>query len=211
MASRHESIQCSWNLPESSNTLTKSRRQKTQHHYPFEIWHWTSQLLEDSLKLGWSVAIVLLRYCIFQALPFTDISQTGNEKYDLERAERQAKERARAHIKFEELSKSTVQKRKADEEEEKVAEDTSDSDSDSESSSESSVEAAAEPVVTPVPKKKRKLERPESVPTSGSSTPSVTSRESPKNMAEKQRQELRKAKRQKKKKSKRPKRKAVEC
>jgi hypothetical protein len=203
MASRHESIRCSWNLRESSNTLTKSRRQKTQHHYLFETWLWTSQLLEDSLKLGWLVAIVLLRYCVFQAIPFTDISQTGNEKYDLERAERQAKERARAHIKFEEVSKPTVQKRKADDDEEKVAEDTSDSDSNSESSSESSVEATAEPVVTPVPKKKRKLERPESLPTSGSSTPSGSSKKSSENAAQKQRQESRKAKKEKKKKGKR--------
>jgi exosome complex protein LRP1 len=30
--------------------------------------------------------------------------QSGNDKYDLERAERQAKERARAHIRFEEVS-----------------------------------------------------------------------------------------------------------
>jgi exosome complex protein LRP1 len=38
-------------------------------------------------------------------------SQAGNDKYDLERAEQQAKERAKAHIKFQELSK----KRKAPE------------------------------------------------------------------------------------------------
>jgi len=137
---------------------------------------------------------------------FVKAGLTGNERYDLERAERQAKERARAHIKFEELSTSTVQKRKTDdEEEEKVAENTSDSDSDSESSSESSAEAAAEPVVTPVLKKKRKLEIPESLPTSGSSTPSVTSKKSPKNVAQKQRQGSRKARKEKKKKSKKAK------
>lgn len=35
-----------------------------------------------------------------------NLLQSGNDRYDLERAEQQAKERARAHIKFEESSKA---------------------------------------------------------------------------------------------------------
>ncbi|PQE13448.1 exosome-associated family protein [Rutstroemia sp. NJR-2017a WRK4] len=43
---------------------------------------------------------------------FIKAGLSGNDKYDLQRAEREAKERARSHIKFAELSK----KRKVDEE-----------------------------------------------------------------------------------------------
>ncbi|PSS12464.1 hypothetical protein M430DRAFT_72711, partial [Amorphotheca resinae ATCC 22711] len=57
---------------------------------------------------------------------------SGNDKYDLEKAERQAKERARAHIKFEQLSERMKQeeiskKRKADN---NTVSSTSDSESD---------------------------------------------------------------------------------
>lgn len=69
--------------------------------------------------------------------------QAGNDRYDLERAEQQAKEKARAHIRFEQISN----KRKADETEDLAADadDTPSSTSDSESTDHSSLAAAKLP------------------------------------------------------------------
>ena len=66
--------------------------------------------------------------------------QAGNDRYDLERAKQQAKEKARAHIRFEQISN----KRKADETEGLAADvdETPSSTSDSESTDDSIVAAA---------------------------------------------------------------------
>lgn len=69
--------------------------------------------------------------------------QAGNNRYDLERAEQQAWEKARAHIRFEQISS----KRKADETEGLAAgvDETPSSTSESESTDESSLTATQPP------------------------------------------------------------------
>ncbi|KAJ8058542.1 hypothetical protein OCU04_012723 [Sclerotinia nivalis] len=72
---------------------------------------------------------------------FIKAGLSGNDKYDLQRAEQMAKERAKSHIRFEELSK----KRKVDEETTEpnsAKSKTSDESDDSNSSSDSSDEPA---------------------------------------------------------------------
>ncbi|KAI9645326.1 hypothetical protein NHQ30_006062 [Ciborinia camelliae] len=72
---------------------------------------------------------------------FIKAGLSGNDKYDLQRAEQMAKERAKSHIRFEELSK----KRKVDEETaepNKAQSKTSDESEDSSSPSDSSDEPA---------------------------------------------------------------------
>ncbi|KAG4434762.1 hypothetical protein IFR05_009753 [Cadophora sp. M221] len=109
------------------------------------------------------------------AARFITAGLSGNDKYDLARAEQIAKERAKAHIKFGDSSKDGEKKRKAGELE-AATEQSSDS-SDSDSSSKSAPEVAAKPVVS---KKRRKVEKPESRPTSGTSTPAGASNDSEK-------------------------------
>ncbi|KAI9050366.1 hypothetical protein LZ554_005532 [Drepanopeziza brunnea f. sp. 'monogermtubi'] len=86
------------------------------------------------------------------AARFIKAGLAGNDKYDLVRAEKIAKERAIAHIKFNEPSKDAEKKRKAGELEASADEDSS---SDSESSPESSEPAAK------VSKKKPKMTKKE--------------------------------------------------
>ncbi|EKD15657.1 hypothetical protein MBM_06285 [Drepanopeziza brunnea f. sp. 'multigermtubi' MB_m1] len=86
------------------------------------------------------------------AARFIKAGLAGNDKYDLVRAEKIAKERAIAHIKFNEPSKDAEKKRKAGELEAPADEDSS---SDSESSPESSEPAEK------VSKKKPKLTKKE--------------------------------------------------
>ncbi len=133
--------------------------------------------------------------------------QAGNDKYDLERAERQAKERAIAHIKFEQASKDIAPKRKVAEVE-GVVEDSHSSES-SESSTDSSSEssAAAPEEALPAPaihiktkkKKKPKSDNSDSPQTSGSSTPQGTSKKARANAAKKAKREKLKVKRERKK------------
>jgi len=106
------------------------------------------------------------------AARFIKAGLSGNEKYDLARAEQIAKERAKAHIKFGNQSMDLDKKRKAGELEATIGDD-SDS-SDSESSSESAPEPTAKPVSS---KKKRKVHKSASTSTSGASTPAITSNE----------------------------------
>jgi exosome complex protein LRP1 len=130
----------------------------------------------------------------------TNAFQAGNDKYDLERAEQQAKERAKAHIRFEQTSNDTQPKRKVDEVEE-ANENSGSSESDSDSSSESSEagpEKAAPAAMIPK-KKKQKLDQSDSAPTSGDSTPQSISKKSRSKAAKKRRKEKLKAKREKKK------------
>ncbi|KAH7381759.1 Sas10/Utp3/C1D family-domain-containing protein [Cadophora sp. MPI-SDFR-AT-0126] len=87
------------------------------------------------------------------AARFIKAGLSGNQKYDLVRAEQIAKERAKAHIKFGNQSKDTEKKRKAGELEAPVGP-ASDS-SHSDSSSESAPEPASNPVSS---KKRRKVE-----------------------------------------------------
>ncbi|PVH70716.1 hypothetical protein DL98DRAFT_540621 [Cadophora sp. DSE1049] len=103
------------------------------------------------------------------AARFIKAGLSGNEKYDLARAEQIAKERAKAHIKFGNQSKDIEKKRKASELEVPVEDDSDSSDSDS--SSESAPEPAAKPVSS---KKERKVDKSASASTSGASTPAVT-------------------------------------
>jgi exosome complex protein LRP1 len=129
--------------------------------------------------------VIPVQYCI-QAHPPSiqklTIPKAAANKDALQAAELKAKEKARAHIKFEELNKQieerkNAKKRKSDvvdegEENPSVKEDSS-SDSNSDSSSESVKEAS---VATPAPKKnksrkKRKTQEvSESVPTSAAAT-----------------------------------------
>merc|ERR1711977_503839 len=106
------------------------------------------------------------------AARFIKAGLSGNEKYDLARAEQIAKERAKAHIKFGNQTMDLDKKRKAGELEATIGDD-SDS-SDSESSSESAPEPTAKPVSS---KKKRKVHKSASTSTSGASTPAITSNE----------------------------------
>lgn len=97
----------------------------------------------------------------------SDLAQAGNDKYDLQRAEQMAKEKARAHIRFEQVSK----KRKVDDRDEVPATSTKTSSSSTSSNSSSSEPESEDPVPEPVesnpataetaeidqpPKKKRK-------------------------------------------------------
>ncbi len=109
--------------------------------------------------------------------------EAGNDKYDLERAEQLAKERAKAHIKFEEMSKNIEKKRKLQGGSKDAVEDDSDDsdDSSSDSVSASPVEMPEKPVPkTKVAKKKRKMDPSSSTSTSGSSTPQVSTKKSKK-------------------------------
>jgi exosome complex protein LRP1 len=130
----------------------------------------------------------------------TNTFQSGNDKYDLERAEQQAKERAKAHIRFEQESKETPPKRKADEVEE-ANEDSDSSESDLDSSSDSSGAEPEEAPPAPVvhKKKKQKTDTSDSAPTSGNSTPQGTSKKARAKAAKKAKKEKLKAKRERKK------------
>lgn len=134
----------------------------------------------------------------------TNSLQAGNDKYDLERAEQQAKERARAHIKFEQTSKDIASKRKVDEVE-GVDEDSDSSESDSDSSSESSAAAPEEaPPASAIhiktkKKKKPKTDNSDSAQTSGNSTPQGTSKKARAKAAQKAKREKLKVKRERKK------------
>ncbi|KAH8759741.1 Sas10/Utp3/C1D family-domain-containing protein [Hyaloscypha finlandica] len=135
------------------------------------------------------------------AARFIKAGLSGNDKYDLERAEQQAKERAKAHIRFEQTSKETPPKRKADEVEE-ADEDSDSSDSDSESSSQSPEaepeESPPAPVVSEKNKKKKK-DNSDSGQTSGNSTPQSMSKKARVKAAKKAKKEKLKAKRERKK------------
>ncbi len=97
--------------------------------------------------------------------------QSGNDKYDLERAEQQAKERAKAHIRFEQTSKKTPPKRKADEGDEGDEDSRSSEYTDSSSqSSEAEPEEAAPAHIVPN-EKSQKMDDTDSAQTSGNSTP----------------------------------------
>ncbi len=132
----------------------------------------------------------------------TNSLQAGNDKYDLERAEQQAKERARAHIKFERTPRDIASKRKVHEVE--GGDEDSDS-SESDSSSESS--AAAPEEASPAPgihiktkkKKKPKIDNSDSAQTSGNSTPQGTSKKARAKAAKKAKREKLKVKRERKK------------
>ena len=133
----------------------------------------------------------------------TNSLQAGNDKYDLERAEQQAKERARAHIKFEQTLKDIASKRKVDEVE-GVDEDSDSSESDS--SSESSAAAPEEaPPASAIPtklkkqKKKQMTDNSDSAQTSGNSTPQGTSKKARATAAKKAKREKLKVKRERKK------------
>lgn len=136
----------------------------------------------------------------------TNSLKAGNDKYDLERAEQQAKERARAHIKFEQTSKDIASKRKVDEVE-GGDEDSDSSESDSDSSSESSAAAPEEaPPASAIhirtkkkKKKKPKTDNSDSAQTSGNSTPQGTSKKARAKAAKKAKREKLKAKRERKK------------
>jgi exosome complex protein LRP1 len=135
----------------------------------------------------------------------TNSLQAGNDKYDLERAEQQAKERARAHIKFEQTSKDIASKRKVDEVE-GVDEDSDSSESDSDSSSESSAAAPEEAlpasaihIKTKKKKKKPKTDNSDSAQSSGNSTPQGTSKKAKAKAAKKAKREKLKVKRERKK------------
>merc|ERR1712225_67999 len=106
------------------------------------------------------------------AARFIKAGLSGNEKYDLARAEQIAKERAKAHIKFGNQSMDLDKKRKAGELEATIGDDSDSSDSDS--SSQSAPEPAAKPVRS---KKKGKVHKSASTSTSGASTPAITSNE----------------------------------
>ncbi|PMD14370.1 hypothetical protein NA56DRAFT_650948 [Hyaloscypha hepaticicola] len=141
------------------------------------------------------------------AARFIKAGLAGNDKYDLERAEQQAKERARAHIKFEQTSKDIASKRKVDEVE-GGDEDSDSSESDSDSSSESSAAAPEEaPPASAIhikTKKKKKKKKPktdnsDSAQTSGNSTPQGTLKKARAKAAKKAKREKLKAKRERKK------------
>ncbi|KAK0111299.1 hypothetical protein ONS95_001670 [Cadophora gregata] len=104
------------------------------------------------------------------AARFIKAGLSGNEKYDLLRAEQIAKERAKAHIKFGDQSKDVEKKRKAGQLDAAVEIDPNSSDSNS--SSESTPEPTANPASS---KKKRKVDQSASTSTSGASTPAITS------------------------------------
>ncbi|PMD57505.1 uncharacterized protein K444DRAFT_665062 [Hyaloscypha bicolor E] len=134
------------------------------------------------------------------AARFIKAGLSGNDKYDLERAEQQAKERAKAHIRFEQKSKETPPKRKADEVEE-ADEDSDSSDSDSDSSSQSSEaepeESPSAPAVSE--KNKQKKDNTDSGQTSGNSTPQTMSKKARAKAAKKAKKEKLKAKSERKK------------
>ncbi|KAL5331528.1 hypothetical protein ACEPPN_001062 [Leptodophora sp. 'Broadleaf-Isolate-01'] len=133
------------------------------------------------------------------AARFIKAGLSGNDKYDLARAEQIAKERAKAHIKFGDSSKDGEKKRKAGELE-AATEESSDS-SDSDSSSGSAPEITAKPVGS---KKKQKMDKTESRPTSGTSTPASASNDGEKK-SEKSKRSGEENKTKKKKRSKRAK------
>ncbi|KAH9206608.1 Sas10/Utp3/C1D family-domain-containing protein [Leptodontidium sp. 2 PMI_412] len=130
---------------------------------------------------------------------FIKAGLSGNDKYDLARAEQIAKERAKAHIKFGDSSKDGEKKRKAGELE-AATEESSDS-SDSDSSSGSAPEITAKPAGS---KKKQKMDKTESRPTSGTSTPASASNDGEKK-SEKSKRSGEENKTKKKKRSKRAK------
>ncbi|RDL36078.1 uncharacterized protein BP5553_06690 [Venustampulla echinocandica] len=118
------------------------------------------------------------------------------EKHALEQAELRAKQRARAHIKFDELSKTMEDREKAKAPKRKPntadatpEEDGSSSDSSSESASESAKDAPVAATLSINPKKKQKLDKQsDSAPTSGTSSPARKPKGSkaPKKAAKKQ-------------------------
>jgi len=90
------------------------------------------------------------------AARFIKAGLSGNSKYDLERAEKQAKERARSHIKFQDLSRQRTIPIPAEEPKATIdAEDSRSGSSDSDSDSHSSAEEAK--IASPAPKKRRKI------------------------------------------------------
>jgi len=106
-------------------------------------------------------AAATLRIDKAAASRFIKAGLSGNDKYDLQRAETLAKERARAHIKFEELSRQSAKKRKLNPEEEKEKGEAEDADSDSDESDTTESEAGAEVVEEKAaqPAKKRKVNK----------------------------------------------------
>ncbi|KAE8443460.1 hypothetical protein EG329_001857 [Mollisiaceae sp. DMI_Dod_QoI] len=133
---------------------------------------------------------------------FIKAGLAGNDKYDLEKAEREAKERARAHIKFEEVSKGASNAATVAQPEEQPEE------SDSESSAESSAEAE-EPALESAapPKKKSGKHGRSSTSSSGLSENASKSKASPKadkKAAKKAKREKKKAKLQTKRNKNKP-------
>ncbi|PMD46358.1 hypothetical protein L207DRAFT_507275 [Hyaloscypha variabilis F] len=131
------------------------------------------------------------------AARFIKAGLSGNDKYDLERAEQQAKERAKAHIRFEQSSNETAPKRKAREVNDK-GESSESSDSDSESSSSEAEPEKAAPVAM-THKKEKKKDNSDSAPTSGNSTPQRISKNAKMRAVKKVKREKLKAKRERKK------------
>ncbi|KAE9370512.1 hypothetical protein N431DRAFT_378933 [Stipitochalara longipes BDJ] len=134
------------------------------------------------------------------AARFIKAGLSGNDKYDLERAEQQAKERAKAHIRFEQTSKETPPKRKAEEVEDADEDsESSNSDSDSDSQSAEAEPEEAAPVAVVPKKKKQKKNNSDSASTSGNSTPQSISKNAKRKAAKKAKREKLKAKRERKK------------
>ncbi|CZR58433.1 related to exosome-associated family protein [Phialocephala subalpina] len=132
---------------------------------------------------------------------FIKAGLAGNEKHDLERAEREAKERAKAHIRFNEVSKNASKGEAV----KKPAEESDSSDSDSSSeSSEAEEEPAPKTVAAsnPSKKKSKKKDKSRSSSSSRSSEKESESKPSPKpdKKARKAKREKKKAKLQKKEK-----------
>jgi exosome complex protein LRP1 len=100
--------------------------------------------------------------------------KAGNNKWDLEQLEQQAKERARAHIKFTERSEKMKQDEISTKRKLENADGDSDSDPDSDSASESGTSVREATTSPPkASKKKRKQQSPvaDAVPSSGVSSP----------------------------------------
>ncbi|KAI6709102.1 hypothetical protein JHW43_008365 [Diplocarpon mali] len=116
----------------------------------------------------------------------------GNDKYDLARAEQIAKENAKAHVKFNDLSKEVEKKRKLGQLEALSHEDSDSSDSVSspeDSETVTKLEGA---------KDQQKLGKPESKSSSGASTPAPASKKA--RLTKKEKKAKQKAKKEKKEK-----------
>ena len=128
-------------------------------------------------------------------IPICLLCQSGNEKYDLEKAEREAKERARAHIKFQDIAKKATQAEPA--KEPVLLIDSSESESSSESSAEAEAEAEELALAPVAVSKKKKGKKNKSSATSSSAESAKPSKSSTDPKAEAK--AARKAKREKKK------------
>ncbi|KAF8853957.1 hypothetical protein BDZ45DRAFT_657289 [Acephala macrosclerotiorum] len=136
---------------------------------------------------------------------FIKAGLAGNDKYDLERAEREAKERAKAHIRFNEVSKNALKGEAVKKPEEEADSDSSDSESSSESSAKEEEEPVPKPVAVLNPSKKsKKKDHSRSSSSSISSEKASESKPSPKadKKTRKTKREKKKAKLQKEKKNK---------